>query len=161
MAVPQISTPVSYTEPSTRSSDSFFPSGRNLPTTPISQHQPYPPQIRNTFPDPNYARGSLGPPGMSPHSPRRVSPTPVMSHERSLSVPFNFSELQPGLKYDMQALPNVLQVPGNPGPSYDSATSGRRSPRMDPITSAGLFSVPVGGSLPRNFMPFKSQGGCS
>ncbi|XP_062861214.1 relA-associated inhibitor [Trichomycterus rosablanca] len=153
IALPQISAPIRYSEPSTRSPDSFFSSGRTIPTSPNPLNQPYPPQARNTFPEPGYPRGSLSP---SPHSQRRASPSPIRSHERNLSGSFNFSELPPSHKYEMQSLPNILQVPGNPVAPYDSATTGRRSPRMDPLPSTGPFSQPMGGTLPRNFMPFKS-----
>ncbi|XP_017321162.1 relA-associated inhibitor [Ictalurus punctatus] len=156
MSLPQITSPIRASEPSTRSSDSFFTSSKNLPTSPNQQVYQYAPtQPRNTRGEPVYSRGTLTPPNQSPHTQRRASPNPARSHERNLSGSFTFAELSPGFKYE-QSVHSMLQVPAKPVPSYDSSTTGRRSPRMDRAPSPGPFSQSVASTLPRNFSTFKT-----
>ncbi|XP_072551157.1 relA-associated inhibitor [Salminus brasiliensis] len=155
MSLPQTLITVNATEPSTRSVDSTFTSSRSLPFPPspqISQGHSYP------LPQTHRAHGQLTPPNLSPHTQRRVSPTPVRSHERSMSGSFSYSELNalPSQKYDHLSAPGMLQCQANPMAQYESSSTGRRSPRIDRVPSPSPLSQPATSTLPRNFMPFKT-----
>ncbi|KAI4899744.1 hypothetical protein NFI96_022644, partial [Prochilodus magdalenae] len=157
MSLPQTSTTMMRSsEPSIRSVDSNFTTGRNLPYSPTTQtpqaHSYTPPQSRR-------ALGQLSPPNLSPLTQRRASPVPMRSDERNMSGSFSYSELStlPNQKYDIQSAPGKLQLPANPGAPYDSATTGRRSPRIDRAPSPSPLSQPLANTLPRNFMPFKTS----
>lgn len=159
MSLPQTTPSMRVLEPSTRSSDSFFASGRNLSTSSSPQIYQYAPaQPRNARAESIYSHGTLTPPNQSPHTARRTSPNPARSHERSMSGSFNFAEPSSGFKYDQQPVPGMLQVPASPVTSHDSSTMGRRSPRIDRVPSPGPFSQSVASTLPRNFSPFKNTG---
>ncbi|KAL6478653.1 hypothetical protein MHYP_G00120860 [Metynnis hypsauchen] len=154
MSLPQTSTTARSTEPSTRSADSTFTSGRNPPFSPSAQTtQAYP----YTSAQSHKVHGQLTTPNMSPLTQRRASPTPVKSHERSMSGSFSYSDLSPtsSQKYDHQSAPSMLQFPANPVAGYESSTTGRRSPRIDHVPSPSPLSQPAASTLPRNFMPFK------
>ncbi|XP_036440870.1 relA-associated inhibitor [Colossoma macropomum] len=154
MSLPQTSTITRSTEPSTRSVDSTITSGRNPPFPPSPQTpQAYPYTSAQSF----KVHGHLTPPNMSPHTQRRASPTPVRSHERSMSGSFSYSELNPmpSQKYDHMSAPNMLQFPANPVAGYESSSTGRRSPRIDRAPSPSPLSQPAANTLPRNFIPFK------
>lgn len=158
MSFPQTTSPVRVSEPSTRSSDSFFTSGREK-TSPNPQVFQYTStQPRNTCTEPFYSHGTLTPPNLSPRTSRRASPLPTRSHERNLSGSFNFAELTPTFKYEQTSVSSMLHVPANPVASHDSSSSGRRSPRLDRVPSPGPFSQPIASTLPRSFTPFKSTG---
>ncbi|KAK3547894.1 hypothetical protein QTP70_000350 [Hemibagrus guttatus] len=156
MSFPQTTSPIRVSEPSTRSSDSFFTSGREMTSPkPLGFHytSSHP---RNTRTEPVYSHGTLTPPNQSPRTPRRASPLPTRSHERNLSGSFNFAELTPTFKYEQPSVPSMLQVPANPVASHDSSSSGRRSPRLDRVPSPGPFSQPLASTLPRSFAPSKT-----
>ncbi|XP_053356535.1 relA-associated inhibitor isoform X2 [Clarias gariepinus] len=157
------STPsIRVSEPSTRSSDSFFTSGRNLPSAPNTQVYQYAPtQARSTRVEPVYSHGSLTPPNQSPRTQRRASPNPARSHERNLSGSFTFPELSPSFKYEQpsMSLSSMRQIPNSPLVMHDSPTTGRRSPRLDRAPSPGPFGQPMSNTLPRNFTPFKTDEG--
>ncbi|KAF7699298.1 relA-associated inhibitor isoform X1 [Silurus meridionalis] len=153
MSFPQSTPPIRTSEPSTRSSDSFLTSGRNLSSSPNPQVFQYASiQPRNSL----ASQGSLTPPNQSPHLQRRASPNPARSHERNLSGSFTFTELSPNFKYEQQAVASMLQIPANPVSLHDTSTSGRRSPRIDRVPSPGPFSQPTASTLPRGFTPFKT-----
>ncbi|MCI4379447.1 hypothetical protein PGIGA_G00228310 [Pangasianodon gigas] len=161
MSFPQTTPPIRASEPSTRSSDSFFTSGRQRPNSPNPQVYQYTPiQPRNTRAEPVHCHGTLTPPNQSPRTQRRASPNPARSHERNLSGSFTFPELSPVFKYEQQSVSSMLHVPARPEScpvaSHDSSASGRRSPRMDRAPSPGPFSQSVSSMLPRSFTPFKS-----
>uniref|UniRef100_W5KB03 Protein phosphatase 1, regulatory subunit 13 like n=1 Tax=Astyanax mexicanus TaxID=7994 RepID=W5KB03_ASTMX len=120
--------------------DPMFPSTRSLPFPPSPQIGPahsyaLPGTVSGRAP------GQLNPPNMSPLTQRRASPTPMRSHERSLSGSLSYAELGPlpPQKYDHQSAPGKLQLPANHMALYESSTTGRRSPRMDRAPSPNPF----------------------
>ncbi|TST73066.1 RelA-associated inhibitor [Bagarius yarrelli] len=155
MSLPQPTPPIKVSEPSTRSSDSFFTSGREKASPNPQVFQYTPTQPRNTRTESVYSHGTMTPPSHSPHTPRQASSNSTRSHERSPSGSFTYAELSPIFKYD-PSVPSMLQVPGKPVASLDTSNSGRRSPRMDRVPSPVPFSQPVASTLPRGFSPFKS-----
>ncbi|KAG9272808.1 relA-associated inhibitor [Astyanax mexicanus] len=138
--------------------DPMFPSTRSLPFPPSPQigpaHSYAPPGTIS-----GRAPGQLNPPNMSPLTQRRASPTPMRSHERSLSGSLSYAELGPlpPQKYDHQSAPGKLQLPANHMALYESSTTGRRSPRMDRAPSPNPVGPSGSSTLPRSFMPFKSS----
>lgn len=157
-SLPQTTLPKRAMEPSLRSADSFFTSGREK-TSPNPQVFGYTStQPRNPRTEPVYSHGTLTPPNQSPHSPRRASPIPTRAHERNIGGPLTFAELSPGFKYEQSSVSSMLQIPGKPMALLDSSSSGRRSPRLDRVPSPGPFSQPVASTLPRSFTPFKTTG---
>ncbi|XP_028818461.1 relA-associated inhibitor [Denticeps clupeoides] len=136
-------------EPSPRIVESLISSNKNRPSSP-------------GLPKSSQVFSQLARPDQSPHTTRRLSPTPIMpvSYDRSPRSSLSYMDHNPSPSAQMYNQPSrmMLHPSSNTMSQYDPMVSGRQSPRLDRMersSSPRPFSQPEASTLPRNFMPFR------